>query len=85
MPRLGTLFPLLDGGWAAMSEDGALDGSETAPEHVMTVVEGPAGDVLLHGGTLGWDRYAVEGLWGQLLAGMRVVPPIEAAPRPVVQ
>lgn len=85
LPRIGTLFPLLDGGWVAMSEDGALDGSETGPEHVMTVVEGATGDVLVHGGTLGWDRFAVEGLWGLLMAGQRVVPAIEAAPRPVVQ
>jgi hypothetical protein len=85
LPRIGTLFPLLDGGWAVMSEDGALDGSETAPEHLMTVVEGTAGDVLLHGGTLGWDRYAVEGLWAQLMVGRRVAPAIEAAPRPVVK
>jgi hypothetical protein len=85
LPRIGTLFPLLDGGWAVMSEDGALDGSETAAEHWMTVVEGAAGDVMLHGGTLGWDRFAVEGLWAQLMAGRRVTPAIEAAPRPVVQ
>lgn len=82
LPRLGTLYPLLDGGWSAMSEDGALDGSETAPSSMMTLVEGPAGDVLVHGGTLGWDRFAVDGLWAQLMAGRRVRPPIEAAPRP---
>jgi hypothetical protein len=83
LPPLGSLFPLLDGGWSAMSEAGALDGSQTAPEHLLTLVEGASGDVLMHGGTLGWDRFAVEGLWTQMLAGRRVAPPIEPAPRPV--
>lgn len=83
LPRLGTLYPLLDGGWSVVSEQGALDGSETAPASMMTLVEGTTGDVLVHGGALGWDRFVVEGLWAQLLAGRRVRPPIEAAPRPV--
>lgn len=83
LPRLGTLYPLLDGGWSVMSEQGALDGSETAPASMMTLVEGPTGDVLVHGGTLGWDRFAVDGLWAQLMAGRRVRPPMEAASRPV--
>jgi hypothetical protein len=83
LPRLGTLYPLLDGGWAARSESGALDGSETAPHGMMTVAEGPTGDVLVHAGTLGWDRFAVQGLWQQLRAGQRVEPVIEPAPRPM--
>jgi hypothetical protein len=84
LPRLGTLHPLLDGGWLVVSEAGALDGSETAPQSMMTVVDGAGGDVLVHVGTLGWDRFAVEGLWAQLRAGRRVVPAIEPAPRPVL-
>lgn len=78
---LATIYPQLDGGWSVMSAKGAVDGSGTAPHNVMTVVEGPK-DMLVHDGTLGWDRFAVSGLYARARAGEVVEPPLPSAPRP---
>jgi WD40 repeat protein len=75
---------LLDGSWMVMANSGAVDGNARAWEQLATVVDGPIDSVVLGGG-LGWDRFAVAGLLGFVLAGQEVQPPLAASPRPVVE
>ena len=58
---LGVLRVFADG-WLLHTPSGAVDGSESAWEHMLTLVVDPSGEVLVHPGTLAWDRFAVDDL-----------------------
>ncbi|HEY8379787.1 MAG TPA: hypothetical protein VIK91_25025, partial [Nannocystis sp.] len=72
---LAIVAPLLSGGWLAVSESGALDGSDDAPRHLVARVSG-AGDEFAHDGYLVWDALHVPGVVARALEGEAVPPRI---------
>ncbi|HVI01304.1 MAG TPA: hypothetical protein VM869_21450 [Enhygromyxa sp.] len=62
---LGVLRVHADG-WLLHTPSGVVDGSESAWEHMLTLVVEPSGEVLVHPGTLAWDRFAVDDLISQM-------------------
>ena len=69
------LYPLLAGGWVAVSGAGAVDGSEDAVRSMATEVKGD-GATLVFDGRLAWDAVHVPGTWSRALAGEDVAPPL---------
>ncbi|MCA9691404.1 MAG: hypothetical protein KC636_17505, partial [Myxococcales bacterium] len=84
LTRVGSLYPLTTGGWLAMSEAGAVDGSDDALAHAVTMVVGPR-DRWVDGGALAWDRLRVPGLYAALRAGRDEPPPIQALPAEAIR
>jgi hypothetical protein len=80
---VATMHSLLGGEWVVIANSGAVDGSARAWEQLATLVDGPI-DRMVLGGGLGWDRFAVAGLLGFVLAGHDVHPPLPASPPPLV-
>lgn len=68
LPLFALIHPLDGGGWIVTSASGAVDGSPSARDHALTMVRGFDGEELIHAGSLGWDRFAVDGLLACLLA-----------------
>jgi WD40 repeat protein len=77
MTPVSVLYPLLSGGWLAVSADGALDGSADAVDSLVT--RGPAGQV--QDGRPGWNAAHVPGVHAQALRGVSLAPS-PAAPTP---
>lgn len=76
MSPLGALYPLLDGGWAAISVGGAVDGSDHAHAHMCTYTVGQS--TWVTSGKLAWDRFYTPNLVRRMTAGEAVWPVIPA-------
>jgi hypothetical protein len=72
---LAKLYPLLSGGFLAVSAAGAIDGTPEAPEHVVTRVTRDQ-ETLVFDGLLGWDAAHVDGVLERALEGESAEPPI---------
>lgn len=74
LQRLATLLTLHGGGWLVIAHTGAVDGSDDAPERMITRIS--RGDERLAlPGRLGWDGARVIGLIPHVLAGADIPPP----------
>lgn len=81
LPVAAIVHPLLDGSWTVISSSGAVDGNSGAWEQLATVLEGPIDSMVLPG-SMAWDRFAVAGLLGLVLAGHEVHPPLPPSTPP---
>lgn len=73
---LATISSTLDGGWAAISRQGAVDASADGRSAFLTNVSGT--DPVGGSSWLGWDRFAVTDLVSRAARGEVVPPPIAA-------
>ncbi len=83
MTRIGTIYPLLDGGYVATSVAGAVDGSPNASASTLTFAAGV--DTWIAPGTLAWDRFSTPGLVPRLFTGENVQPPIVSLPEEAIR
>jgi WD40 repeat protein len=82
LPLRATIELLPSGDWLASSPAGALDGSPGARHQLLTLADGSY-EMLLLGGSVGWDRHAVPGLVALALVGTIAEPPApHVAPLP---
>jgi hypothetical protein len=72
------LYPLLTGGWLAVSAAGGVDGSPDAPDATITRATF-ARETLITSGRTAWDRFHAPGTYRRALAGEAV-----AAARPAL-
>jgi len=75
---LGKIYPLLSGGFLAVSAEGAVDGTEDAPESLVTRVTREKETLVLDGRS-GWDAAHVDGVFERMLAGKSVEPKVPGA------
>ncbi|MCA9700642.1 MAG: hypothetical protein KC431_24155, partial [Myxococcales bacterium] len=65
LQMLASIFPLFDGGWVALSPDGAVEGNVDAHQQMVTLVTDAEGRRLTFSGGLGWDRFDSPGRCAQ--------------------
>lgn len=75
---LGRLYPLLSGGFLAVSAEGAVDGTADAPASLVTRVTRDK-ETLVLDGLFGWDAAHVDGVFRRIFAGRSVETPVPAA------
>lgn len=64
LPVLASVYALDNKGWFVQTRNGAVDGSDNAPQSLATIVDGPL-DATVLPGQVAWDRFAVPHLLAQ--------------------